>query len=153
MRTVLAVVLACSCAYADDALSALDVVYTYAVDHASEFVEYYNQKAEHKIPAPSKNRFEIKMFESRSALLSAYLEVNQNAEKLYDRVKEGLVAFCWHSEKKICLYRASSDDLVHEIGHMLWPDDVLTDNQDPRRGEIVADAFLNYIRKRAKRAK
>jgi len=149
---IAALALSC-CACAEEGTDILDVVYTYAADHASEFVEYYNQKAEHKIPAPSKNRYDIKMFESRSALLSAYFEVNPNAEKLYDRVRDGLVAFCWHSEKKICLYRASSDDLVHEIGHMLWPDDVLTDNQDPRRGEIVADAFLNYIRKRAKRAK
>jgi hypothetical protein len=141
------------CSYAEDKLEALDVVYSYSVDHADEFREYYNQKAKYKIPAPSSSRFEIKMFDSRSDLLAAYLKVNPSAVMLYEHVREGLVAFCWHSEKKICMYRVSSEDLVHEMGHMLWPDDVLTGNPDPRRGEIVADAFLNYIRKRAKHDK
>lgn len=153
MRLILAASLALSCALAEESIDALDVVYTYAVDHAAEFAEYYNQKAEYKIPAPSANRFEVKMFDSRSDLLATYLEVNPAAVKRYEHVREGLVAFCWHTEKKICMYRASGDDLVHELGHMLWPDDVLGNNPDARRGELVADAFLSYIRKRVKQAK
>ena len=153
MRMILTAALLLSCAYAEDQIDQLTITYAYAVDHASEFRDYYNEKAEYKIPAPSANRFEIKMFGSRAELLASYLKLNPGAEQLYPRVKEGLVAYCFHTGKQICMYRPSNDDLVHEIGHMLWPDDVLKDNPDIRRGEIVADAFLSYIRKRAKRDK
>lgn len=124
--------------------------YGFCIANAGAFRVEHNRSAAVAIPAASDRRYLLAVYPSTQRLAQVFVRINPAVETLYGETAKHCVAFTWHAERTICLGRIDGDDLVHELAHMLWPDDVLTADPNPARGELLADEFIRWMKHRVR---